>query len=290
MRKPVRGVGATVLAATALSLLSACGGGSEPQGTHAVGVDPAGPIVVGADGSPESRVVAALYEQLLAGAGRQAQPAAGSFPTAADTARAVVAGTVDLAPAYETNLLRALPPGQRLPGNMEASLSMALPVGIEALPAAAAQNGVVLAVHRETAARYHLRSLADLTGRLTLGGPAATDADAPTAATLADVYHVTLTPAGTSGTADVLVVRSTDPVLARDGLVVLADPRGAIPAEHVVPLINSEHADKTTTTALARLNTALTTDRLAALTAEVLAGRSPEQVAAGWLRTAGFPH
>jgi len=284
----------TVLAATMMLLLTACGGESGPQGSYAVGVDPTtSTIVVGTDGSAESRVVAALYEQLLAGAGRQAQQATGTFPTAADTAKAVVAGTIDLAPAYETSLLRTFDQGQRLAGNMAATLSMALPVGIEALPAASAQNGFVLAVRRETAARYHLHSAADLAGvadHLTLGGTAATDADAPSAATLAQVYHATLDPAGTSGTADVLVLRSTDPVIAREGLVVLADPQGIIPAEHVVPLINSVHADKTTTTALARLNAALTTGQLAALAAEVLAGRNPGQAAAGWLRTLGLAH
>jgi osmoprotectant transport system substrate-binding protein len=288
MRKLVRRSGAKVLAATVL-LLSACGTNS-PQGTHAAGADPATSVIlVGTDGSTESRVVAALYEQLLADAGRQAQAATGSYRSPADTAKAVVAGTIDLAPAYETSLLRTFSPGRRLAGNMVATLSTALPVGIEALPAASAQNGVLLAVRRETAARYHLRSAADLAGvadRLTLGGPAAADADAPSAALLATLYHATVNPVGTSGTADVLVLRSTDPVIAREGLVVLADPQGAIPAEHVFPLISSVQVNKKTVTALARLNTALTTDRLASLTAEVVAGQSPDQAAAGWLRTA----
>jgi osmoprotectant transport system substrate-binding protein len=294
MRKLVREGGIAVLVTTMMLSLSACGGESGPQGTYAVGVNPAAEaIAVGADDSPESRVVAALYEQLLTGAGRQAKPAAGSYRTAADTAKAVVAGSVDLAPAYETNLLRTFAPGQRHAGNMAAALSTALPVGIEALPGAAAQNGVLLAVSQETAARYHLRSLADLaavTDRLTLGGPAATDADAPPVDVLAKVYHATLDPAGTSATADVLVLRSTDPLIAREKLVVLADPQGVVPAEHVVPLVNSVHLDKATVTALARLNAALTTSQLASLTAEVLAGQSPDRTAAGWLRATGITH
>lgn len=286
-------VAALLVVAIAALLLTACGT-SSPAGTHSVAADPTHrTIIVAADDSVESRVVAALYEQLLSSAGRPTRSATSSYRTAADTAKAVVAGTVDLAPAYETRLLRTFDTGQRLAGNMAATLSMALPVGIDALASAPAQYGVVLAVTPETATRYHVRSLADLAGvpnRLTLGSSAGTDADAPSAQTLARYYHVTLNPVGPSDAADVLELRSTDPTIASQGLVILTDPLSVIPPEHVFPLISSLYVDKATSTALARLNTTLTTSQLATLCAEVSAGQRPARVDAAWLHTTGLLH
>jgi osmoprotectant transport system substrate-binding protein len=188
-------------------------------------------------------------------------------------------------------MLRALPGGQTMPGNMAATLSMALPPGIVALPPAAAQRGVVLAVTRATARRHGLRSLAGLRqagGRLTLGGSASGDPDAPSVASLEKSYGVTLTSAGTSRTADVLVLRSTDPSITRDGLVVLADPKGAVPPEHVFPLIAAPYADLPARKALARVNSRLTTEELAALASSVARGTAPSTAARTWLRAEGL--
>ncbi|MFD8000413.1 glycine betaine ABC transporter substrate-binding protein, partial [Streptomyces mirabilis] len=285
---------AALTAAAAALLLVGCAHGRQDQGTYASAGDPGqGSIVLGADSSAESRVVAALYEQLLTAAGKKVQAATASYATAEDSAKAVGAGRLTLTPAYETALLRAFPGGQNLPGNMTATLSMALPMGIDALPPAAAQRGVVLTVSRATARRYGLHCLADLAkthGRLTLGGSAAGDLDAPSVKSLAKTNRVALTAAGTSDSADVRVLRSTDPVIARKGLVVLIDPKGVIPPEHVFPLINSDYADKATRTSLARLNTVLTTDQLASLVSAVSGGENPAQAATAWLHAKGFLH
>ncbi|MGX9887514.1 glycine betaine ABC transporter substrate-binding protein [Streptomyces sp. NPDC002276] len=282
-----------------LLLLSGCAT-ANAQGTHVGYADGAGPTVIGSDGSARSRVVAALYGELLTGAGRKVRTAGASYASPVDSAQAVVDGRIGIAPAYESTLLRAMPGGQTMPGNMEATLSMALPPGIVALPPAAAQGGVVLAVTRSTAGRYRLSGLADLRGAgtgLTLGGSASGDPDAPSVAALKQAYGVTLTPAketketketkGT-GTADVLVLRSTDPVIARDGLVVLTDPESVVPPEHVFPLISAPSVDLAGRTALARVNTRLTTAELAMLTASVEAGETPARAARAWLRAKGL--
>jgi osmoprotectant transport system substrate-binding protein len=250
--------------------------------------------VIGTDSSAESRVVAALYGELLTSAGEKVERASSTYSSAIDTAQAVVDGKISIAPAYESTLLRAMPGGQTMPGNMEATLSMALPPGIVALPPAAAQGGVVLAVTGATAKRHRLRGLGDLAHlgkaghRLTLGGSASGDPDAPPASALKKAYGVTLSPAGTSKTADVLVLRSTDPAITRDGLVVLADPKSVIPPEHVFPLISAPAVDLPGRTALARVNTLLTTAQLAALTSSVNAGQAPGKAARTWLRSKGL--
>ncbi|MEU9960556.1 glycine betaine ABC transporter substrate-binding protein [Streptomyces sp. NPDC050982] len=247
--------------------------------------------MIGTDGSAESRVVAALYGELLTQAGEEVRTADTEYETAVDTAQAVVDGEIGIAPAYESTLLRAMPGGQTMPGSMEATLSMALPPGVVALPPAAAQGGVVLAVTKATAERHKLRGVADLREAgpgLTLGGSASGDPDAPSAASLKKAYGVTLTSARTSGAADVLVLRSTDPAIARDGLVVLTDPKSVVPPEHVFPLISAPAVDLAGRTALARVNTLLTTVQLAALTSSVDAGETPGKAARAWLRTQGL--
>jgi osmoprotectant transport system substrate-binding protein len=280
------------LAVCSLLLLTGCAT-ANAEGTHVGYADRAGPTVIGTDGSAESRVVAALYGELLTGGGQKVRTADAAYASPVATAQAVVDGRISIAPAYESTLLRAMPGGQTVPGNMEATLSTALPPGIVALPPAAAQGGIVLAVTRSTAKRHRLRGLADLRGAgtgLTLGGSASGDPDAPSVATLKEAYGVTLTPAGTAGTADVRVLRSTDPAIARDGLVVLADPKAVVPPEHVFPLISAPALDLTGRTALARVNTLLTTAQLAKLTASGDAGETPGRVARAWLRAKGLRH
>jgi osmoprotectant transport system substrate-binding protein len=287
IRPPLRIV---ALAVCSFFVLSGCASGST-GGTHSGYADRQGPTVIGTDGSAESRVVAALYGELLTAAGEEVKTASAPYASAIDAAQAVVDGRISIAPAYESTLLRAMPGGQTMPGNMEATLSMALPPGIVALPAAAAQRGIVLAVTGATAKRKKLNSLADLAkagGHLTLGGSASGDPDAPSASSLKKAYGVSLTTAGTSKTADVLVLRGTDPAIARDGLVVLTDPKSSIPPEHVFPLISAPAVDLPGRNALARVNTLLTTAQLAALTSSVNAGEAPGKAARTWLRSKGL--
>ncbi|MFJ9154615.1 glycine betaine ABC transporter substrate-binding protein [Streptomyces sp. NPDC102270] len=280
---------AVAAALCSLLFLTGCGGTAKGNAAAAY-ADDAGPVVIGTDGSAESRIVAALYGELLADAGVKARMASTRYSSPAATTRAVVEGRIGLAPAYETSTLRALPAGQTLPGNMAATLSMALPQGIDALPPAQAQNGVVLAVTRATARTHGLRTLADLAkpGRLTLGGPASGDPDAPSVASLQEAYGTHLTETRTSATADVLVLRGTDPVITRDGLVVLTDPKNALPPEHVFPLIGAPYAGLAASKALASLNSRLTTAQLAVLAASVDGGAAPSATARTWLRSNGL--
>ncbi|WP_329223466.1 ABC transporter substrate-binding protein [Streptomyces sp. NBC_01485] len=290
---PGIGLRLRITAATVCSLLlltgCAVGGGDNPNSGYA---DREGPTVIGADGSAESRVVAALYSELLTDAGAKVRMATTRYATPVDTAKAVVEGKLGLAPSYESTLLRALPGGQTMPGNMAATLSMALPPGIVALPPAAAQRGLVLAVTQATSRRLGgPRSLADLKKsgvRLTLGGSASGDTGAPSVSALAKAYGVTLAAAPTSSAADVLVLRSTDPAITRGGLVVLADPKEVVPPEHVFPLAGAPYADVTARKTLARVNSLLTTEQLAVLAASVSSGEAPTKAATTWLRSKGL--
>ncbi|MFJ1812363.1 MULTISPECIES: glycine betaine ABC transporter substrate-binding protein [unclassified Streptomyces] len=67
-------------------------------------------------------------------------------------------------------------------------------------------------------------------------------------------------------------------------MVVLSDPEGVIPPEHVFLLIGAPYAGLEARKALARLNSSLTTAQLSTLTAAVDAGQSPAKAVRGWLR------
>lgn len=272
--------------ATVLLLLGACG---YRDSDLATGDAPNRPIVVGADSSAESRVVAALYRELLTAAGKQVREATTAYATPAEAANAVITKVVGLVPMYETTLLRTFPATDQIPGNTATNLSMGLPVGVVALPPAAAQRGLVVAAGRATASRHGWQSLADLAKpgtALTIGGSALRDPDAPPVADLAKAYGTALTAIEPPDAADLLLLRGDDPAIVRDGLLVLADPGQVLPPEHVFPLMNAEYADTDVRTALARLKTVLTTNELAALAAAVSAGEDPGQAAARWLRAA----
>ncbi|MFC8436003.1 glycine betaine ABC transporter substrate-binding protein [Streptomyces sp. NPDC057253] len=294
VRIPPRREASAAAFCSLLLLLSACAGGAGGGGTPQVdSADGPQVTVIGTDASPESRVAAALYGELLDSAGVRVRTAATVYASPGAAVRAVVDGRIGLAPAYETATLRALPAGQTASGSMATTLSMALPPGVDALPPADAQGGVVLAVTRDTARKYRLLGLQDLGrihARLTVGGAAVGAPDAPSAETLNTAYGAALIEGGTSHGADVLVLRSTDPSIARDGLTVLADPKTVVPPEHLFPLISAPAADSRTRKALAVLGPSLTTDQLAALTSSVAAGESPTRAARTWLRTRGLLH
>lgn len=125
IHRPIR---VAALAAIALSLLTACSTGPGAAAATVGGQDGSGQILIGADGSVESRVVAALYAQALTSAGKKVSTRPGLYASSAEAAKAVLSGEITLAPAYETLLLHALPPGTTMPGNLAATLSMALPL------------------------------------------------------------------------------------------------------------------------------------------------------------------
>jgi osmoprotectant transport system substrate-binding protein len=281
------------VAVTSLLLTAGCGSAG-PSGAYSGGADGTGTLLIASDRTAESQVMGQLYSQLLTAAGKHVQLEPG-YASPADTVKAVTAGKVSLAPAYEGILLRTLSGAQHVNGDMATTLSMALPPGITALEPASAQRADVLVVTRATAERHKLHSLADLKKikpRLVFGGAPATDPELTSLTDLQTGYDFafgsvrSLDAAGsasraalTDGKADVVALLGTDPAIARNHWVVLADPKHLMQSDHVIPLISAPYADLTTRTALAKLNDALTTKELATLAT----AKDPAQAASDWL-------
>ena len=121
---------------------------------------------------------------------------------------------------------------------------------------AAAQNTNAIVVRAATAARYGLRSIADLARvapRLAFGGPPECPGRAYCLPGLKQAYglrfksFIPLDAGGpltlqalTEGNVDVALLFSTDPSISARHLVVLADDRGLQPAENITPLVSRD--------------------------------------------------
>jgi osmoprotectant transport system substrate-binding protein len=171
----------------------------------------------------------------------------------------------------------------------------------------AAQDANVIVVTAATAARYGLRSVADLAKvapRLAFGGPPECPERVYCLLGLKQVYglrfkaFIPLDAGGPltlqaleAGDIGVALLFSTDPAITADHLVVLADDRGLQPAENVVPLVRRDAVARYGPRLLAVLDAVsarLSTVSLRALDAQVeLRGDNPGSVAWTWLRAQG---
>jgi osmoprotectant transport system substrate-binding protein len=176
-----------------------------------------------------------------------------------------------------------------------------------ALASAPAQNANAIVVTGDTASRYQLRSISDLervASQLVFGGPPECPTRPLCLVGLGKTYglafkeFVPLDVGGPmtrqaleAGQVDVALLFTTDPGIAREGLVVLTDDRHLQPAENITPLINTDvlqHFGSRLVDIVDAVSSRLTTDVLGALNAQVQAGQRPAAVAATWLATEGL--
>jgi osmoprotectant transport system substrate-binding protein len=163
-------------------------------------------------------------------------------------------------------------------------------------------------VSAATAARYRLRSIADLAKvapGLIFGGPPECPGRAYCLPGLKRVYGLhfkSFTPldaggpltlqALTAGYIGVALLFTTDPSIPARHLVALADDRGLQPAENITPLVGKDAITRHGLRLLTTLNTVsalLDTGTLRSLDARVeIAGQNPRLVAGSWLRAHGL--
>jgi osmoprotectant transport system substrate-binding protein len=182
--------------------------------------------------------------------------------------------------------------------------------GRELMPArpAPAQDANAIVVTAATAARYGLRSIADLARLapgLMFGGPPECPGRAYCLPGLQRVYGLhfkTFTPLDAGGPLTLQALEegdisaallfTTDPDITARHLVILADDRGLQPAENITPLVRRDVITRYGPDLLATLNTVsalLDTGELRALDAQVeLDGQGPRSVARAWLRAHGL--
>jgi osmoprotectant transport system substrate-binding protein len=180
--------------------------------------------------------------------------------------------------------------------------------GLVAARPAPAQDANALVVTTATAARYGLRSIADLAKAargLVFGGPPECPGRAYCLPGLKRVYGLrfkSFTPldaggpltlqALAAGYISAALLFTTDPSIPARHLVVLADDRGLQPAENITPLVARDAIARYGLRLLSTLNRVsalLDTGTLRSLDARVeIAGQNARLVAGGWLRAHGL--
>ena len=269
-------------------------------------------ITVGSFNFPESVLLAYLYADVLAGRGYRIRVLPG-LGTRELVDPALMAGLVQLVPEYTGSALEFVSLGRVHPTANVAATASALARsvagrGLVTGRPAAAQDGNAIVVTAGTAARYHLRTIADLARvarQLVFGGPpecperlyclpglrlryglrfrefVPLDADGPLTRQ-----------ALTAGDINVALLFTTDPAITARHLVVLADNRSLQPAENVVPVLRRATANRYgpgLLAALDALSTRLSTAVLTTLDTQVeLDRRAPSTVAERWLQAHGL--
>ena len=226
---------------------------------------------------------------------------------------ALMDGRLQLVPEYAGSALEFFSLGRQsgIPDAGAASKALATAVagrGLTPARPAPAQDANAIVVSAATAARYRLRSIADLATvapGLTFGGPPECRGRAYCLPGLKRVYglrfkaFIPLDAGGPltlqaleAGYIGAALLFTTDPSIPAQHLVALADDRGLQPAENITPLVRTDAIVRYGPRLLAVLNRVsarLDTGALRALDAQVeLAGRSPRLVAGRWLRARGL--
>jgi osmoprotectant transport system substrate-binding protein len=292
----IRNVLVAGLAVVALPLgLAACS--SDPLASG--GGSGSKSIVVGSANFPESELLATIYAQALTGAGIDASTKLniGSrevyFPALKD-------GSIDLLPEYTGATLSYLDPKTTASASddVTAALGKALPSGIEMLTPSDAQDSDVLAVTKETAAKYSLTTISDLApvaSQLVLGGPPEWKTRQEGVVGLRDVYGLNFASfksLDVGGPLTVAAIKngqvaagdltSTDPVM--EELVALQDDKHLFPAQNIVPLIASGKNSAKVTDVLNKVSSALTTKDLIEMNRKLGDKQTLNAVAAAWLK------
>jgi osmoprotectant transport system substrate-binding protein len=263
-------------------------------------------ITVGSFDFPESVLLAHIYAGALAAKGFpvRVMPDLGTRELVDP---ALMNGLIQIVPEYTGSALGFLSLGRVAATSNAAATYRSLTRsaerrGLVAARPAPAQDANAIAVTSATAARYHLRSIADLlkvAPGLVFGGPPECRERADCLLGLKRVYGLRLTFFATdtagpltlqaleAGQIGAALLFTTDPHIAARHLVILSDSRGLQPAENVTPLVRRSTIERYGPQLLATLNAVsarLTTDTLRYLNGRVqLHGMNPRTVASGWL-------
>ena len=295
---------AAAAAATLLIVLAGCSSGSAPTPMGTATGDRA--ITVGSFDFAESEVLAELYGTALRRAGFDVRFARRLGPREL-VDPALARGLVELVPEYAGTALQFFSLGKAKPAPnillTHAALERSLrDSGLVPLDPAPAEDANAIVVTAQTALEHDLRTISDLAAvdpPLTFGGPPECPTRPLCLRGLRRTYglHVeSFLPLDTGGPVtrqaleqgqvDVALMFSTEPALVNEGLVALTDDRSLQPSENITPIVHGSVVRRfgdDLVRVVNRVSRALTTADLRALNAQVAAGASPSEAAAGWL-------
>jgi osmoprotectant transport system substrate-binding protein len=262
-------------------------------------------ITIGSANFSESVLIADIYGEALKAKGVKVtdKPKIGSREVYIP---AIKDGSIDLIPEYSGTLLAYFDKNSTAASSDDIYKALPAAIGpdLKVLNQSQAQDKDSIAVTEATASKYNLKSIADLKDHasdLTLGAAPEFKTRADGVPGLKSEYGVEfgtfktldaggpLTVAGLkNGQVDAADVFTTDPSIAANKFVVLADPKNLYTAQNVLPLISAKKATPAVTAALDAVSAKLTTDDLVQLNAKVASGTDPTKVAQDWLKAKGL--
>jgi osmoprotectant transport system substrate-binding protein len=269
-------------------------------------------IVVGSAGFPESKIIAEIYAQALQTnaftVGRRM--GIGSRETYIP---ALKDHSIDLVPEYIGNLLQYFKPDETVTmlDAVELELYKQLPGDLSILTPSPASDTDTVTVTAETAAKWNLKTIADLavhSPEVKFAAPSDFQVRVSGLPGLRQRYGLQIMPGNfiaisddggavtvralVNGTVNAANIFSTSPAIPQNHLVVLDDPEHNFLAGNIVPLVNSQKKSDRLKDVLDAVSAKLTSSDVANLNASVSgnSGIDPDQAARNWLRGNGFDH
>ncbi len=285
MKRTIMLTAATAVAALALA---ACGGGSDPTKAADGGATGSSAssttITVGSADFSESQLLGEIYAGALKAKGVdvKTRPNIGSREV---YLKALQDKSIDIVPEYTGSLLTFLKGNSQNndPNSVYTALKSALPADLVALDKSAAEDKNSLVVTKDSAAKFTLKSIADLKakeGEITVAAPPEFQSRAQGMPGLKSQYDITLkelrplkgkaiVDALLGGQAQVGLIFSTDPSIVTNGFITLEDPKLLFGSDNVVPLVRKDKVNDTVTAALNAVSAKLDTPTLADLVKQV---------------------
>ncbi len=303
----------SVLAVSACaSVTSSTAGGTSNPGA-AVSSNPlanggaAGSLVVGSANFPENELLAEIYVLALQDKGITVTPKLNIGAREVYYPQ-VEKGAISIIPEYNGTLLTVevdKTSTAKTTAQVDAELAARLPSTLEVLNPAPAQDSDSVTVTAATAARYHLKTIADLkpyARGMVFGGPPEFKTRSDGLAGLKASYGLTfrqfdpLDESGpitlaalTDGKVQAADVFTTTPQIISDHLVTLADPKFNFAAQNVIPLVYKPAMNPAIIATLNAISAKLTTAALLQMDVAVITQHANySTVAAAFLKAEGL--
>ena len=288
---------------TGASATSASSSSSNPLS----GGSSSGSVVIGSANFPENEVLAEVYALALQAKGVKVTTKLNIGAREVYYPQ-VEKGAISIIPEYNGTLLTVevdKTSTAKTTADVDAALAAKLPSTLTVLNPAPAQDSDSITVTQATAAKYHLKSIADLkpvASQFVLGGPPEFKTRSDGIAGLKANYGLTfksfdpLDESGpitlaalTSGKVQAADVFTTTPQIITDKLVSLADPKFNFAAQNVIPLVYKPALTPTISSTLNAVDAKLTTSALLALDVKVITDKEDYTTAAqDWLQSVGL--
>ena len=267
----------------------------------------AGTVVVGSANFPEDELLAEIYIQALQAKGVKVTPKLNIGAREVYYPQ-IEKGTISIMPEYNGALLSvSVDPksNAKTTAQVDAALTAKLPPTLQVLNPAPAQDSDSVTVTAATAAKYRLKSIADLAPYakdMAIGGPPEFKTRVDGLVGLKDTYGLTFksfVPLDESGPLTLAALKdgkvqaadvfTTTPQIITDKLVSLADPKFNFAAQNVIPLVYKPAMNPTIISTLNAISANLTTNALLQMDNAVITLHADyATVAAAFLKAAGL--